>query len=264
MATCVAGIPLTTLAFVHDPVAAFLLLTIEGAAVIIADVVTTTTLQRVVPSDRVGSVFGILGAATVIGMVIGSLIAPLTIEFFGLSVATALGGGVLLVLTLVTLPKARDIDRTAAARAQELAPRVALLERLGIFEGTSPQQLEALAAVASEEHVPEGTVVIREGDEPDDLFAIVSGSAEVHTGEGTDDHVVATLDEGDYFGEIGLLEKRPRTATVIAVEDSSLYRVPGADFLRIVNEGPRLSPTLVSVVANRLAASNPYEELGHS
>ena len=73
------------------------LLMVEGAAVIIADVVTTTTLQRVVPNDRVGSVFGILGAATVIGMVIGSLVAPSMIELFDLSIATAFAGGVLLV-----------------------------------------------------------------------------------------------------------------------------------------------------------------------
>ena len=75
---------------------------------------------------------------------------------------------------------------------------------------------------------------------------------------------MATLGEGDYFGEIGLLEKRPRTASVIATDDTELYRIPGEDFLRIVNEGPRLSPTLVSIVASRLASSDPYEELGHS
>ena len=263
-ATFVAGIPLTMLAFVHEPAAAFLLLTLEGAAVVIADVVSTTTLQRVVPNERVGSAFGILGAITVIGTVLGSLIAPVTIGLFGLSVATAIGGGVLLIVTLVVLPKARGLDRKGAARAQELAPRVALLERLGIFEGTSPQQLEALAAVVEEERVAAGTVVIREGDEPDDLFAILTGSVEVHTGAGIDDHVMATLGEGDYFGEIGLLEKRPRTASVIATEDTQLYRIPGEDFLRIVNEAPRLSPTLVSIVASRLAASDPYEELGHS
>ncbi len=263
-ATFVSGIPLTTLAFVHEPAAAFLLLTVEGAAVIIADVVSTTTLQRVVPNDRVGSAFGILGAVTVIGMAVGSLIAPLTIEVFGLSIATAIGGGVLLVLTLYLLPRARGIDHRASARVRELAPRVALLEQLGIFEGTSPQQLEALAAVVSEERVEPGAAVIREGDEPDDLFAIVAGTLDVHTGEGVDERVIARLDDGDYFGEIGLLDRRPRTATVIATTHCVLYRIPGEDFLRIVNEGPRLSPTLVSVVANRLAASNPYDELGHS
>jgi MFS family permease len=263
-AVFLGGVPLTLLSFIHSPALAFGLLMVEGAAVIVADVVTTTTLQRVVPNDRVGSVFGILGSATVIGMVIGSLVAPAMIEIFNLSIATAFAGGLLLVVTLLILPKARGIDRTAAARAEELAPRVALLEQLGIFEGTSPQQLEALAANLSEESVVAGKIVIREDDDPDDLFAVVTGSMEVRTGAGVEAHVVATLAEGDYFGEIGLLEHRPRTATVVAATDSTLYRIPGEDFLRIVNESPRISPTLVSVAANRLAASNPYEELGHS
>ena len=156
------------------------------------------------------------------------------------------------------------MDRAAAARVGELAPRVALLDRLGIFEGTSPQQLEALAASVTEEPVTIGSVVIREGDEPDDLFAVASGSVEVRTGHGAAEVVVATLAEGDYFGEIGLLEKRPRTASVAAASDSLLYRIPGEDFLRIVNEGPRISPTLVSVVASRLADVGSHAELGRS
>jgi len=256
------GIPLTLLSFIHDPVVAFALLIFEGAAVIVSDVVTTTTLQRVVPNDKVGSAFGILGGVSVVGMVLGSLLAPLMIEVFGLSIATAFAGGVLLVVTLVVLPRARAMDRTAAARAIELAPTVDLLERLGIFEGTTPQQLEALAAVSKEVRSPVGSVVIREGDEPDDLFAIAEGALQVRRGAGVEEHVVATLGEGDYVGEIGLLEKRPRTATVVAVEPARLLRIPGEDFLRIVNEAPRISPTLISVVASRLAASQPDTDHG--
>ncbi|HWC71428.1 MAG TPA: MFS transporter [Actinomycetota bacterium] len=267
LSTFLGGIPLTLLSFIHDPVVAFALLTFEGAAVIVSDVVTTTTLQRVVPNDKVGSAFGILGGVSVIGMVLGSLLAPLMIEVFGLSVATAFAGGVLLAVTLVVLPRARAMDRTAAARAIELAPTVDLLERLGIFEGTTPQQLEALAAVTREERVPVGSVVIREGDEPDDLFAIADGTLEVRTGTGAAEHMVASLGAGDYVGEIGLLEKRPRTATVVAVEPARLLRIPGEDFLRIVNDAPRISPTLISVVASRLAASQPeddHEQMGRS
>jgi CRP/FNR family cyclic AMP-dependent transcriptional regulator len=159
------------------------------------------------------------------------------------------------------------MDRTAAARAIELAPTVDLLERLGIFDGTTPQQLEALAAVTREERVPVGSMVIREGDEPDDLFAIADGTLEVRTGAGAAEHMVASLGAGDYVGEIGLLEKRPRTATVVAVEPARLLRIPGEDFLRIVNDAPRISPTLISVVASRLAASQPdddHEQMGRS
>lgn len=262
--TFLGGIPLTMLSIVHNPAWAFALLTLEGAAVIVSDVVMTTTLQRVVPSDRVGSAFGILGGITVVGMVLGSLVAPVMISAFDLSIATGFAGGVLLVVTLVVLPRARAMDRAAAGRAQELAPTVALLERLGIFEGATQQQLEALAAVATEAEVAPGSVVIREGDEPDDLFAIAEGTLEARTGEGPAEHVISTMNEGDYFGEIGLLEKRPRTATVVAATPARLFRIPGAEFLRIVNGGPRVSPMLLSVVAKRLAASGPYEELGHS
>ncbi len=260
LAVLIGGVPLTLLSVVHDPTLAIALLVVEGAAVIVADVITTTTLQRVVPNERVGSAFGILGAVSVIGMVIGSLIAPVMIEVFGLSVATAFAGGVLLVVTLVTLPTARSMDRAGAARALELSPRVALLEQLGIFEGATPQQLEGLAASLVEERLVPGDVVIREDDEADDLFGVVSGNLEVRK-EG---ELLATLEPGDYFGEIGLLERRPRTASVVVLTDVVLYRISGEAFLRILNEGPRLSTTLTSVVANRLAVSDPYEELGHS
>ncbi|MGZ8632088.1 MAG: MFS transporter, partial [Actinomycetota bacterium] len=246
-ATLVSAIPIMTLSIVHNPAAAYLLLTIEGAAYIIADVVSTTTLQRVVPRERIGSVFGIVGSLSVAAIALGSIVASITIGLLGLAGAAASAGAVLLVVTLLSLPGARNLDRVAAARAAELAPAVALLEQLGIFEAASPAQLEALAAVATRETVPAGTVVIREGDEPDDLFAIESGVVEVTAAKA--EQPLARLEAGDYFGEIGLLEKRARTATVTAVSDTVLYRVPGEDFLRIANEGPRISTTLLSVMA---------------
>lgn len=260
-ATLVSAIPIMALSVIHNPAAAYLLLTVEGAAYIIADVVSTTTLQRVVPREHMGSVFGIVGSLAVAAIALGSVVAPFTIELLGLAGAAAAAGAFLLVATVASLPGARALDRTAAARLAELKPAVDAIGRLDIFETASPAQLEALAAVATREEIISGTVVIREGDEPDDLFAIESGSLEV-TKAGIEGSL-ATLGGGDYFGEIGLLHKRPRTATVTAVTDAVLYRIPGDDFLRIANEGPRISTTLLAVVSNRLAASSP-EDLGHA
>jgi len=258
IATLVSAIPIMALSVVRNPAAAYLLLTIEGAAYIIADVVSTTTLQRVVPRDHIGSVFGIVGSFAVAAIALGSLVAPITIELFGLAGAAATAGALLLTATVLSLPGARALDRTAAARLAELEPAVTAIGRLDIFEPASPAQLEALAAVATREVIAPGAVVIREGDEPDDLFAIESGSVEV-TKAGVAEPLT-TLDAGDYFGEIGLLHKRPRTATVTAVTGSVVYRIPGADFLRIANEGPRISTTLLAVVSNRLAASSVQDD----
>jgi hypothetical protein len=223
-------------------------------------------LQRILPPDVLGRVFGIFDSLTVAGILIGSLLAPVIVAVFGLQAALVLAGSLLVVFTLLVLPRARNIDRKAAARVGELRPRVESLERLGIFEAASPQTLEALAASLTEEVVSAGEVVIREGDPPDDLFVIVSGTLDVTSAGGVrpEPEKVGELGPGDYFGEIGLLRKVPRTATVAATSRCRLYRIAGDDFLRIVTEGPRLSANLLAGVTTRMARTEPWEELGHS
>ncbi|MFN2488651.1 MAG: cyclic nucleotide-binding domain-containing protein [Actinomycetota bacterium] len=63
--------------------------------------------------------------------------------------------------------------------------------------------------------------------------------------------------EGDYFGEIGLLERIPRTATVRAVTDCKLYRITGKDFLATVNELPVISGALLGGLMTRLTRTHP-------
>jgi MFS family permease len=265
VATLVSAVPMILLAWVHHAAAAVVLLTVEGAAVIIADVVYMTMLQRILPRSVLGRVMGIMDSLMVTGILIGSLIAPAIVSAAGLSTALVVGGLLLIVPVLLVLPKARDIDRKTARRAAELEPRVAVLERLGIFEGASRQMLEALAGALTVEDVPDGTTVIHEGEEPDDLFVVVAGRLGVSSrGEGVVERALPELGSDDYFGEIGLLERIPRTATVRTLTDCHLYRIPGEDFLRIVTEGPRAMGNLRTGVAVRLARTHPSEELGHA
>ena len=210
IATLVSAVPMILLAWVHLSGVALVLLTLEGAAVIVADVVYMTMLQRILPGSVLGRVMGIMDSLMVAGILVGSLIAPATVSAFGLPTALVLGGALLVIPVFMVLPKARGIDRKTAERAAELKPRVELLAGLGIFEGASRQMLEALASALSEEDVAAGTVVIREGDEPDDLFVVVSGRLSVTSrGEGAVERTLPELGTGDYFGEIGLLEKIP-------------------------------------------------------
>jgi predicted MFS family arabinose efflux permease len=248
-----SAVPMILLAFVHTPALVYPLVAIEGATVIVADVVFMTMMQRTVASDVLGRVFGIMDSLMVGGIMLGTVLAPVLVRIAGLEVAMIAAGGLVVLITALALPRARAVDREAAARAADLAERVELLERTEIFEGASRTTLEGLAASAVREEVAAGTVVITEGAPADDLFVIVSGTVDVAS-RGTR---VAEEGPGDHFGEIGVIERLPRTATVTAATDCVLYRIGGEDFLRTVSEAPRMSGRLVSTVATRLSRTHP-------
>jgi len=131
---------------------------------------------------------------------------------------------------------------------------------LSIFRGASRATLEHLAEALTEEDIDTGVSVIRQGDEPDDLFVVVRGELEVTvaTRDGPDRRV-GDLGSGDYFGEVGLLQKIPRTATVRTVIPCRLYRVPGQEFLDIVSQGSVRSRTLARTTRARVASVGPVE-----
>jgi predicted MFS family arabinose efflux permease len=254
LAALIAGTPLVMLAFITAPAAAYAVLAVEGAAMIIVDVLVITTLQRILSAEVLGRAFGAIDSLLVAGMLAGSLIAPFVIRLVGLRAALAIAGGVLMAVSLGILPRGRAIDRRAARRVTALEPRVATLLRLDIFDGATRPTLESLAELLTEETFDAGSVVVREGDRPDDLFVVVAGELDV-TASGSDgvEHPVGELGHGDYFGEIGLLRGIPRTATVTVRTRADLYRIPGEDFLRVLNEGPAMSTSLLSNVQTRLS-----------
>jgi hypothetical protein len=216
-------------------------------------------LQRATPPALTGRIFGLLDSLAVAGTVLGAVLAPIVVSSFGVRAGLVVAGGLLVVLTLACFPRLRVLDRVTDARRRELAPRVELLAGLDIFRSMSPQSLEALAASASEERITSGTTLIQEGDEADDFFVITSGTMEVlAAGEaGTTVVKVRDLGAGDYAGEIGLIEKMPRTATVRATEDCVVLRIKGDDFLEFVNQSPARSGALFAGIAGRLARTHP-------
>jgi CRP-like cAMP-binding protein/predicted MFS family arabinose efflux permease len=253
------SLPLMTLAVIRRPALAYAVMAVEGAGNIIFDVLAVTMLQRVVRAELLGRVFGVLDSLAVAGMLAGSLVAPAIVAAVGLRWTLVLAGGTLLALTTAAIPRLRGLDRRAEATRRELAPRVGLLEGLRVFEGASRQALESLAAAMEERAVPAGAVVVAEGEEADAFYVVRSGTlAVLSAGErGGPPARVNTLGPGDYFGEIGLLERIPRTATVQAVGDSVVERLAGEDFLGILNQVPSTSGTLLDGVVGRLARTHP-------
>ena len=253
-----SAVPIMILAFVHVPWAVYPLVAIEGATVIVADVVFMTMMQRTVPSEVLGRVFGIMDSLMVAGILVGTVLAPVLVQTIGLRGAMVAAGGSIVAVTLLALPRARAVDEQASRRVEELAGLVDLLERAGMFDDASRPALEGLAAAAVRVEIPTGTVVINEGDAAEDLFVVGSGTLEVTAhGERSEEQHLGTLGPADHFGEIGVLERLPRTATVRATTDCVVYRISATDFLQAVSETPRMSGRLSSTMATRLARTHP-------
>jgi CRP-like cAMP-binding protein len=253
---CVAcGVPMAGLAVIHVPGPALVLLLVEGAAMIVVDVLVVTSLQRLLGADVLGRAFGTLDAMIVAGILVGSLLAPVLVHLLSLEAALVIGGSIVIAAGVGVLANARRIDSSMQSYAEALRPRVAVLQRLRILAGASRSALELLAEAATEESLAPETVVIRQGDEPDDLFVVRDGTLVVTvTGSTGEYRHLADLGPGDFFGEIGLLRGVPRTATVRTTSACSVLRIPGEEFIRAVTEGAVRSRTLTRTAQSRLAA----------
>lgn len=253
------GLPLAGLAFATSPIVAVLMMALVGAGGTFLDVIATTMLQRAVDEALLARVFGIIDSLGVAAILAGSLIAPALVSTFGIRSALLVTGITLPALALLTLPKLISLRELANRTMDDLAPRVRLLEASGAFYGTPVQTLEAVALSMTLERVSAGAVILREGDLADDLFIVAEGIFEVVSrGEtGGDETVVNSLESPDYFGEIGLIENMPRTASVRADAGGAVYRISGSDFLDLVNKAPSLPGTLISTVTRRLGRTHP-------
>ena len=121
------------------------------------------------------------------------------------------------------------------------------LSSIPLFQQLSEEELRQIAPFAEEVQVEEGTELVREGDFSYEFMAIEEGAAEVlRSGE----HV-ADLGPGDFFGEIGLLEKDRRTATVVARSDMRLVTLTGWDMKRLEKTVPEAVERVREVLEQR-------------
>ena len=123
------------------------------------------------------------------------------------------------------------------------------LKSLPIFEGVSDAELSQIATFAQEISVEAGRELVREGDFSYEFMAIEEGEAEV-TRQG--EHV-ADLGPGDFFGEMGLLEKTLRNATVTSTTPMQLVTLTGWDLRRIERNTPEAVERVRRVLESRRA-----------
>jgi MFS family permease len=239
------GLPLALLASWKSEGLALVLLAGVGVGNTLADVSGMTLLQRVTPPAVVGRVFGVLESVLLLTVALGAATAPALVSVLGTRGALVVAGLFLPALVVPSFGVLRRIDDLAAGPHPDLD----VLRGVPFFVSLPETALERLAAAAERVQVPAGEDVVKQGEAGDRFYVVAEGEL----GVSVDGAEVATLHDGDYFGEIALLRDVPRTATVRARRDSVLVALDRDDFLTAVNGyAPSLS-SAEAVVGLRLA-----------
>ena len=126
--------------------------------------------------------------------------------------------------------------------------KVELLRRMPLFAQFSTRELNEVAAVADEVEVAEGKALTKQGRPGREFFVLAEGQADVER----DGRRVFTLGRGDFFGEIALIAKRPRTATVTTTSPSRVLVVTDRSFQTLMERFPSMQLKVLQTLAERV------------
>jgi len=128
--------------------------------------------------------------------------------------------------------------------------KIELIRAGPLFEHCSKADLQRIAQIADEIDLPAGKVLIREGERGREFFVLAGGEVEVRR----KGRKVATLGPGSFFGEMALLSKMPRTATVTAVTPLDVLVITDRAFLDLLDKLPELWVKVARALAERVGA----------
>lgn len=133
-----------------------------------------------------------------------------------------------------------------------LMDRILLFKRVPLFANLSPTDLKQVASIAEEEVFSDGEEIAHEGDEGDVMFMIVSGEVRVCTMDNGKEIEIARRQTGDYVGDMALISREPRMASLIAVGDVRTLCIDHKSFAALLRERPDVSWSVIQVLNQRL------------
>ena len=252
------GLPVTMIGVFPQQVAALLLLGCVGVGNSLIDLAGFTLLGRLAADEVLARVFGALESVVALSVGVGAIAASLLVDGAGVRPALVIVGLLCPVLALASWPRLRGMDRSIGVRDRDIT----MLHSVAMLNVLPLPAIEQLARGLEPVDVPAGQVVFSQGDAGDHYFVIESGEAEV-IGDGA---VVATLGPGAGFGEIALLRRTRRTATVRALSELRLKALRSDRFLPVVlgfTPSAREAGVMVDSLIHRFMPRDESEQPPH-
>jgi len=130
--------------------------------------------------------------------------------------------------------------------------KIDLIRRVPLFAACSKAELAEIASIADQIDLPEGKVLIKEGDTGREFFVLIDGTADVERGGRN----VAKLGPGDFFGEIALIAKTPRNATITTTSPVRALVITDRAFRHLLDHSPKIQIGVLTALAERLAPTS--------
>jgi CRP/FNR family cyclic AMP-dependent transcriptional regulator len=130
--------------------------------------------------------------------------------------------------------------------------KIDLLKRVPLFAQCSKQELAAVASVADEIDLRQGKELTTQGRPGREFLVLVEGEAVVRK----NGRKLRTLSDGDFFGEIALVTKRPRTATVVATTPVRVLVITDRSFRSLLERSPSIQTKVLQALADRVAGDD--------
>ena len=130
---------------------------------------------------------------------------------------------------------------------------VASLRAIPMFASVSPEALESIASLLIERNFPKHKTIVEEGAPGDYMYIIVEGRVKVTklSGDGRE-KILELLEQGDFFGEMSLLDDAPRSASVKAMSAVRILALARNDFIRLLSRSPDLALSVIQELTRRL------------
>ena len=128
-----------------------------------------------------------------------------------------------------------------------------ILKSLPLFSNLADSDICSLSSRTVQKVYPKNTILVSEGDETDSLFIIESGKVKVYLSDEDGKEVILNiLSDGDYFGEVALLDDQPRSASVMALQDTRLWMITKKEFESWLMQYPQIALLLLKDMSTRM------------